>query len=143
MTRSNPTPLTPLDEDINRTLRLLAREREQAEARRRSEERGKQVGLGIEGIEGEFEVEMAGDQHRGANLLPIPNFEARVEEEPRTMRYYMAPRAADIQSPILHPPVAANNFEIKPSLATMIQQNAYSMDLLMNNHKSMSKFLLS
>ncbi|CAL1401862.1 unnamed protein product [Linum trigynum] len=41
------------------------------------------------------------------------------------MGYYMATRAADIQSPILHPPMAANNFEIKPSLVTMIQQNAY------------------
>ncbi|CAL1394752.1 unnamed protein product [Linum trigynum] len=39
------------------------------------------------------------------------------------MGYYMSPRAADIQSPIQHPPVAANNFEIKPALVT-IQNNA-------------------
>ncbi|CAL1403209.1 unnamed protein product [Linum trigynum] len=68
---------------------------------------------------------MAGNQHRGAIPLSNPNVEAGEEEEPRTMGYYMAPQAADIQSPILHPPVAANNFEIKPSLVTMIQQNAY------------------
>ncbi|CAL1381511.1 unnamed protein product [Linum trigynum] len=40
------------------------------------------------------------------------------------MRYYMALRPADIQSSILHPLVAANNFEIKPTLVTMIQNNA-------------------
>ncbi|CAL1378510.1 unnamed protein product [Linum trigynum] len=68
---------------------------------------------------------MAGNQHRGANPLPIPNVEVGAEEEPRTMGYYMAPRAADIQSPILHPPMASNNFEIKPALVTMIQNNAY------------------
>ncbi|CAL1361483.1 unnamed protein product [Linum trigynum] len=44
-------------------------------------------------------------------------------EEPRTMGYYMAPRAVDIQPSILHPPVAANNFEITPSLVTMIHNN--------------------
>ncbi|CAL1412302.1 unnamed protein product [Linum trigynum] len=125
MTRSNPTPLTPLDEDINQTLRLLAREREQAEARRRSEERGQQVDHGIEVVKEEVEVEMAGNQNRGANPLPNPNGEAGAEKGLRNMRYYMAPRAEDILYPILHPPVAANNFEIKPSLVTMIQQNAY------------------
>ncbi|CAL1388108.1 unnamed protein product [Linum trigynum] len=40
------------------------------------------------------------------------------------MGYYMAPRPADIQSPILHPQVEANNFEIKPAVVTMIQDNA-------------------
>ncbi|CAL1360250.1 unnamed protein product [Linum trigynum] len=40
------------------------------------------------------------------------------------MGYYMAPRLADIQSPILHPPVAANYFKIKPALVTIIQNNA-------------------
>ncbi|CAL1388462.1 unnamed protein product [Linum trigynum] len=52
------------------------------------------------------------------------NDAAAEEEAPRTMRYYMAPRPANIQSPILHPPVAANNIEIKPALVTMIQNNA-------------------
>ncbi|CAL1380730.1 unnamed protein product [Linum trigynum] len=96
MTRSNPPPLTPLDEDINRTLRLLARERELAEARRRSEERGQQVGPRFEGIEGEVEVEMSANQPQAANPALNPNAVAGAEEEPRTMGYYMAPRAAHI-----------------------------------------------
>ncbi|CAL1401977.1 unnamed protein product [Linum trigynum] len=124
MTEINPTPLTPLDKNIKRTLRLLARERELAEARRRIEERGQQVDPGFGGIEVEVEVEMAENQHRGANPLQKQNEEAGVEEEPRAMGYYMAPWAVDIQSPILHPPVAANNFEIKPALVMMIQNNA-------------------
>ncbi|CAL1372290.1 unnamed protein product [Linum trigynum] len=106
------------------TLRLLARERELAKARRRIEERGQQVGPRFGGIEGEVEVEMAGNQHRGANPLQNHNEEARAEEEPRTMGYYMTPQAVDIQSPILNPPVAANNFEIKLALVTIIQNNA-------------------
>ncbi|CAL1394168.1 unnamed protein product [Linum trigynum] len=68
---------------------------------------------------------MAGNQHRGAKPFPIPNVEAGAEEEPRTMGYYMAPRAADIQSPILHPSVPAKNYEIKPALVTIVQNNAY------------------
>ncbi|CAL1394946.1 unnamed protein product [Linum trigynum] len=40
------------------------------------------------------------------------------------MGYYLAPRAADIQSHILDPPVEANNFEIKPAIVTMNQNNA-------------------
>ncbi|CAL1381788.1 unnamed protein product [Linum trigynum] len=46
------------------------------------------------------------------------------EGAPRTMGYYIAPRSVDIQLPILHPPVAANNFQIKSTLVTMIQSNA-------------------
>ncbi|CAL1412039.1 unnamed protein product [Linum trigynum] len=68
--------------------------------------------------------ELKENQHRGANQLQNQNEEAGAVEEPRTMGYYMAPRAADIQSPILHPPLAANNFEIKPSFVMMIQNNA-------------------
>ncbi|CAL1378554.1 unnamed protein product [Linum trigynum] len=39
------------------------------------------------------------------------------------MGYYMAPRVADIQPTILHPLVAANNFEIKLRLVTMMKNN--------------------
>ncbi|CAL1388463.1 unnamed protein product [Linum trigynum] len=131
MTRSNSAPLVPLDENINRTLQLLARKRELAEARRRSEERGQQFchgvsGVEVEGVEGEFDigVEMAKNQQGGgAAQSHNQNDEAAEEEAPRTMCYYMAPWLEDIQSPILHPLVAANNFEIKPTLVTMIQNN--------------------
>ncbi|CAL1389045.1 unnamed protein product [Linum trigynum] len=61
------------------------------------------------------------------------NKAAGEEGAPRMMGYYMAPRPADIQSSILHPPVAANNFEIKPALVTMIQSNA-----LFHGHESES-----
>ncbi|CAL1412254.1 unnamed protein product [Linum trigynum] len=132
MTRSNPTPLLPRDEDINRTLRLLAREREIAEERRRSEERGQQFGPGVSGVEVEevegepdIGVEMAGNQ-REAGAAQAHNLnDAEMEKEsPRTMGYYMAPRPEDIQYPIIHPPVASNNFEFKPALVTMIHNNA-------------------
>ncbi|CAL1400388.1 unnamed protein product [Linum trigynum] len=106
MTRSNPTPLVPLDENINKTLRLLAWERELAESMRRSEERGQQLcpgvsGVEVEGVEGEVDigVEMVENQREGgAAQAHNHNDEAAEEEAPRTMRYYMAPRPADIQS---------------------------------------------
>ncbi|CAL1394397.1 unnamed protein product [Linum trigynum] len=44
-------------------------------------------------------------------------------EESRTMGYYMAPRAEDIQPSIFNPLVAANNFKIKLGLITMIKHN--------------------
>ncbi|CAL1371128.1 unnamed protein product [Linum trigynum] len=100
MTRSNPAPLAPLDENINRTLRLLAQERELAEARSRSEERGQQVGPGVRGVEVEIEVEMAENQLQGGAAQPQNHNEgAAAEEAPKTMGYYMAPRPADIQPP--------------------------------------------
>ncbi|CAL1379297.1 unnamed protein product [Linum trigynum] len=45
------------------------------------------------------------------------------------MGYYMAPRGADIQPTILRLPVVANNFEIKPDLVTMIQNNVQFHEL--------------
>ncbi|CAL1370315.1 unnamed protein product [Linum trigynum] len=98
MTRSNPIPLLPSDEDINRTLRLLARERELAEARSRSEERGQQFGPGVRGVEVEevegepdIGVEMAGNQREvGAAQDRNLNDAATEEEIPRKMGYYMA-----------------------------------------------------
>ncbi|CAL1355186.1 unnamed protein product [Linum trigynum] len=77
---------------------------------------------------------MAGNQRQdGASQARHMNEEAGEEGAPRTMGYYMAPRSADIQTPILHPPMAANNSEIKPALATMIQSNA-----LFHGHESES-----
>ncbi|CAL1401880.1 unnamed protein product [Linum trigynum] len=69
----------------------------------------------------------------GAAQARHMNEEAGEEGAPRTMGYYMAPRSAYIQSPILHPPVAVNNFEIKPAIVTMIQSNA-----LFHGHESES-----
>ncbi|CAL1382146.1 unnamed protein product [Linum trigynum] len=114
MNRSNPTPLAPLDEDLNRTLRHLARERELVEARRRIEEEIL-VEEGVDSKEEESEAEMAANQ---------PAQGAAVEEQRRTMGYYMDPRPTNIQLAIRHPPVAANNFEIKHTLVTMIQNSA-------------------
>ncbi|CAL1413684.1 unnamed protein product [Linum trigynum] len=101
MTQSNSTPLAPLDEDLKRTLRHLARERELAEARRRIKEEVV-VEEGVEFEEEGSEAEMAANQ-------PAQE-EAAAEEQPRTMGYYMAPRPTDIQPAIRHPPVAANIF---------------------------------
>ncbi|CAL1381875.1 unnamed protein product [Linum trigynum] len=66
----------------------------------------------------------ANQQGGGASQVHNHNDEAADEEISRTMGYYMSPRPVDIESPILHPTVAASNFEIKPALVTMIQNNA-------------------
>ncbi|CAL1391338.1 unnamed protein product [Linum trigynum] len=120
MTRSNPKPLAPLNENLNCTLRLLARERELAEARRRIEERGQlQVGPEVEAeVEERREVKMAANQNAQGGEG------AAVGEQLRTMGYYMTPRMTNIQLAIRHPPESANNFEINPSLVTMIKNNA-------------------
>ncbi|CAL1372021.1 unnamed protein product [Linum trigynum] len=120
MTWRNPSPLVPLDETINRTLRLLAREWELVEARRKIEER-EQPQFDPE-VEVEEEVELEEEEGSEAEMVENQNAQER-NEETRTMGYYMAPRAADIQPTIMHPPMAANNFEIKLSLVTVIQNN--------------------
>ncbi|CAL1400322.1 unnamed protein product [Linum trigynum] len=120
MTRSNPTPLAPLDENLNRTLRLLAREWELAEARRRIEERGQpQVGHEVEEVVVEEEFESEEEEGSEAEMAENQNAPDG-DDEPRTMDYYMAQRAVDIRSTNLHPLVVANNFEIKRDLVTMI-----------------------
>ncbi|CAL1410249.1 unnamed protein product [Linum trigynum] len=115
MTRSNLTPLAPLDEDLNRTLRHLDRERELAEARRGIKEEVI-VEEGVDFEEERSEAEMAANRPSQGG--------AGTEEKPSTMLYYMALRSADIQPTIRYPPEAANNFEIKSALVTMIQNNA-------------------
>ncbi|CAL1381779.1 unnamed protein product [Linum trigynum] len=84
----------PLDKNLNRTLRLLAREWELVEARRRIEERGQpQFGHEVEGVavEEEFESKEEGSE---AEMVANQEAQAEVAEQPRTMGYYMAPRAA-------------------------------------------------
>ncbi|CAL1379655.1 unnamed protein product [Linum trigynum] len=100
MTRSNPVPLLPLDEDINQNLRLLAQERELAEARIRSERRGQQLGPGVSGEEVEevevepvVVVEMAGNQRQDASQARQLNDAAGKEEAPRTMGVLYGPKA--------------------------------------------------
>ncbi|CAL1355462.1 unnamed protein product [Linum trigynum] len=125
MTRSNLTHFSPLDENPNRTLRLLARGRELEEARRRIEE-GEQPQVGPKEeivVEEDFDSEEEGSVANMAANQHDPGGSS-VEEQARTMGYYIAPRVADIQLTIRHPAVAANNFEIKPALVTMIQNNA-------------------
>ncbi|CAL1359685.1 unnamed protein product [Linum trigynum] len=96
-----------------------------------NERGGQQLSSGVSGggveevkVEPVVEEEMAGNQRQeGGAQARHMNVAAGEEGAPRTMGYYMAPRPADIQSPILHPTVAANNFEIKLALVTMIQSN--------------------
>ncbi|CAL1370219.1 unnamed protein product [Linum trigynum] len=115
MTRSNPTPLAPLDENLNHTLRHLARERELAVDVRRIE---KEIV-----VEEGFDSEEEGSEANMSDNQPAPGG-AVTEEQPRTMGYYMAPRTVDILPAIQYPLVVSKNFEIKPALVTMIQNNA-------------------
>ena len=49
----------------------------------------------------------------------------RVQEE-RTLRQYVLPTVNGVQSVIRQPPIAANNFEIKPSTLQMFQASQFA-----------------
>ncbi|CAL1381517.1 unnamed protein product [Linum trigynum] len=141
MTRSNPTPLVLLDEDINRTLRLLARERELAEARRRSERGGQQLGSGVSGevveeveVEPVIEEEMVEKQRQdGAAQVRHMNEEAGEEGAPRTMGVLYGPKAGRHSIAYHTSSGGGKQFRDQAALVTMIQNNA-----LFHDHESKS-----
>lgn len=50
----------------------------------------------------------------------------------KPLKYYAVPTDKEPYSSIVHLPIAANNFELKPSLISMVQQNMF-FELSMEN----------
>ncbi|CAL1381062.1 unnamed protein product [Linum trigynum] len=100
MTRSQSGDLLPLDQELERTCRNFKRA---LKARMAAEEELAQLQIAEE-------EEMEDPQDHDV-VLP----------EEQTMGYYWTARAADMRSPIQHPHVPANNFEVSTSVITMLR----------------------
>ncbi|CAL1390817.1 unnamed protein product [Linum trigynum] len=100
MTRSQSGDLLPLEQELERTCRNFKRA---LKARLAAEEALSQLQLEEE------EEEMA--EPGNHDMIP----------EEQTMGSYWTARAADMRSPIQHPHVPANNFEVSTSVITMLR----------------------
>ncbi|CAL1387598.1 unnamed protein product [Linum trigynum] len=100
MTRSQSGYLLPLDQELERTCRNF---KLALKARLAAKEALAQLQIADE-------EEMRDPQDHDAVLL-----------EEQTMGYYRTARAADMRSPIQHPHVPPNNFEVSTSVITMLR----------------------
>ncbi|CAL1369393.1 unnamed protein product [Linum trigynum] len=95
MTRSQSGDLLPLDQELERTCRNF--------------KRALKARLAAEKALSQLQLEMADPGNH--DVIP----------EEQTMGSYWTARAADMRSPIQHPHVPANNFEVSTSVITMLR----------------------
>ena len=114
MHRKQGAELLPLDTEIERTLRGL-RKVKSAEIAEMADERltGK--------VNQEFEVE--------------------VPQERDTIEDFWTPVIQDEYSAVRQPAIDANNFELKPALITMVQQNQFTGHPSEDPNKHLGQFL--
>ncbi|CAL1355402.1 unnamed protein product [Linum trigynum] len=102
MTRSQSGGLLPLDQELERTCHNF---KCSLKARLPAEEALEQLNISQE--------DDMGDPNNDKNIVP----------DEHTMGYYWTARAADMRSPIQHPQVPANNFEVSTSVITMMRDS--------------------
>ena len=114
MLRKQGAELLPLDTEINRTLRGL-RKVKSAEIAEMADER----------------VTQAVNQE----------FAAEVPQERDTMEDFWRPVIQDEYSVVRQPAIDANNFELKPALITMVQQNQFTGHPSKDPNEHLGRFL--
>ena len=65
----------------------------------------------------------------------------REEEQRRTLRDFVTPGVYSQTPGITIPPIAANNFELKPALIFMVQQSQFGGSLMEDHNLHLSVFL--
>ena len=98
MHRKQGAELLPLDTEIERTL------------------------IGLRKVKSAEIAEMADERLTGA---VNQEFAAEVPQERDTMEDFWRPVIQDEYSAVRQPAIDANNFELKPALITMVQQNQF------------------
>ncbi|XP_016164713.1 uncharacterized protein LOC107607256 [Arachis ipaensis] len=86
--------------------------------RLRREVRGKEV-IGEEGLEEDLDVTMEEEVHNHAR----EGASNHAGQERRVLGFYINPNPGNCRSSILKPAIHANNFELKPQLITLVQNN--------------------
>ena len=119
MPRSSGGGIIPLDPEIERTLRNLRKT--------------------TRNLSAEFAMAdepPAAQQARQANILQAQN-----QNEPRTLRDYLRPVVNENYSGIRRQTINANNFELKPGLIGMVQQQQFGGLPSEDPHNHLSSFL--
>ena len=114
MHRKQKGELLPLDNEIKRTLR------------------------GLRKVKSAEIAEMADERLNGA---VNQEFAAEVPQERDTMEDFWRPVIQDEYSVVRQPAIDANNFELKPSLITMVQQNQLTGHLTEDPNEHLGRFL--
>ena len=99
MHRRTRADLFPLDTELEKIIKNLKKERAVVEA------------------------SMA-DQGEGNQIIPIVAID-RSHQRQRTMEYFLRLVIREEYLAIRQPPIHANNFELKPTLITMVQQHLF------------------
>ena len=111
MHRKQGTELLPLDTKIERTLR---------------------------GLRKVMSAEIADERLTGA---VNQEFAAEVPQERDTMEDFWKPVIQDEYSAVRQPAIDANNFELKPALITMVQQNQFTGHPSEDPNEHLGRFL--
>ena len=114
MHRKQGAELLPLDTEIQRTLR------------------------GLRKVKSAKIAEMADKRLTGA---VNQEFIAEVPQERDTMEDFWRPVIQDEYSAVRQPAIDANNFELKPALITMVQQNQFTGDPTEDPNEHLGQFL--
>ena len=115
MHRKSEAGMLPLDTEIERTLKNL---RNTTSAKDRS------ITHQIERLQTILEEE-----------------EAERPQRPNTMEEFWRPIIQDEHSAVRKPPIEANNFELKPTLITMVQQHQFTSHPLEDPNEHLGRFM--
>ena len=115
MHRKSEAELLPLDTEIERTLKNPR----------------KATSTGDRSIDNQIE-----------RLQTIPEKEeAERPQRPNTMEEFWRPIIQEEYSAVRQPPIEANNFELKPSLITMVQQHQFAGHHFKDPNEHLGRFM--
>ena len=81
------------------------------------------------------------DQRERLQAIPEEEEEAERPQRPNTMEDFWRPIIQDGYFRVRQPAIEANNFELKPTLITMVQQHQFTSHPFENPNEHMGRFM--
>ena len=81
------------------------------------------------------------DQRERLHAIPEEEEEAERPQRPNTMEDFWRPIIQDGYFGVRQPTIEANNFELKPTLITMVQQHQFTSHPFENTNEHMGRFM--
>ena len=79
--------------------------------------------------------------HQGDRLQNIPEEEVERNRRPNTMEDFWRPIIQEEYSAVRQPAIEANNFELKPTFITMVQQHQFTCHPFEDPNEYMGRFM--